>query len=185
MHEHFYKGSFIQYVRKVFRKTNISYLLVRTRTFVCQEVRNVSFSKNFAYVLIASIIKHVLTVPSMKVHQFSSAPPSLWTTFAKLTRFYEESLAWSNKEKRWPNLSWKKKYIWLNISEKSDTDLTNPEIMSPYLHGYANHLSTMQSATVHETTWRFNVAMVSVKNMTKMNDILFFKTKIWQTFFVI
>ena len=34
-----------------FRKTNISYPLMRTRTCVYQGVRNVSFSENFAYVL--------------------------------------------------------------------------------------------------------------------------------------
>ena len=37
------------YVRKMFRKTNICYLLISTRTY--QEVRNVSLSRNLAYVL--------------------------------------------------------------------------------------------------------------------------------------
>ena len=45
------KGSFIKYVRKIFRKTNISNPLIRTRTCAYQGVRNVSFSENFAYVL--------------------------------------------------------------------------------------------------------------------------------------
>ena len=36
------------YVRKIFRKTKISYLLICTRTCVYQGVRNVSFSENFA-----------------------------------------------------------------------------------------------------------------------------------------
>ena len=45
------KGSFIKYVRKVFRKTNISNPLIRTRTCAEQGVRNVSFSENSAYVL--------------------------------------------------------------------------------------------------------------------------------------
>ena len=31
----------------------------------------------------------------------------------------------------------------LNTGEKSDTDIPNLGIMSPYLHGCANHLSTM------------------------------------------
>ena len=44
-------GSFIQYVRKIFRKTNISYLLIRARTCVYQGVSNVSFSEDFKYVL--------------------------------------------------------------------------------------------------------------------------------------
>ena len=43
--------SSISYVRKIFRKTNISYSLIRTRSCVYQEVRNVSFSENFAHVL--------------------------------------------------------------------------------------------------------------------------------------
>ena len=44
------KGSFIWQVCKIFRKTNISYPLIRTRTCVYQGVRNVSFSENSAYV---------------------------------------------------------------------------------------------------------------------------------------
>ena len=47
----FCRGLFIQYVRKIFRKTNISYPLIRTRTCAYQWVRNVSFSENLAYVL--------------------------------------------------------------------------------------------------------------------------------------
>ena len=43
--------SSISYVRKIFRKTNISYPLIRTRSCAYQEVRNVSFSENFAHVL--------------------------------------------------------------------------------------------------------------------------------------
>ena len=38
-------------VRKIFRETNISYPLIRTRMHAYQEVRNVSFSETFAYVL--------------------------------------------------------------------------------------------------------------------------------------
>ena len=44
-------GSFIQYVRKRFLKTNISYPLIRTRMYPYQGVRNVSFQENFSYVL--------------------------------------------------------------------------------------------------------------------------------------
>ena len=44
-------GSSIQYALKVFRKTNISYTLIRTRRCAYQEVRNASSSENFAYVL--------------------------------------------------------------------------------------------------------------------------------------
>ena len=36
---------------KIFRKTNISYPLMCTCTSVCQGVRDVSFSENFAYAL--------------------------------------------------------------------------------------------------------------------------------------
>ena len=41
----------IYYVHKIFRKTNISYPLLRTGTCAYQWVRNVGFSKNFVYVL--------------------------------------------------------------------------------------------------------------------------------------
>ena len=44
-------GSSIKYVRKIFRKTNISNPLIRTRTCAYQGVRNVSFPENFVYVL--------------------------------------------------------------------------------------------------------------------------------------
>ena len=45
------KGSLIYYVRKIFRKTNISYTLIRTHLCAYQGVRNVSFSENFANVI--------------------------------------------------------------------------------------------------------------------------------------
>ena len=45
-----YWGSSIKYVRKISQKTNISNPLIRARTCAYQEVRNVSFSANFAYV---------------------------------------------------------------------------------------------------------------------------------------
>ena len=38
-------------VRKTFRKTNISYPLIQTRTCAYQGLRNVSFSENVLYVL--------------------------------------------------------------------------------------------------------------------------------------
>ena len=44
-------GPSFKYVRKIFRKTNISNPLTRTPTCAHQGVRNVSFSENFAYVL--------------------------------------------------------------------------------------------------------------------------------------
>ena len=44
-------GSSIQYVRKIFRKTNIPYSLVGTGTCAYQEVRYVGFSEIFAYLL--------------------------------------------------------------------------------------------------------------------------------------
>ena len=46
-----YMGPSIMYVRKIFRKTNISNPLIRTRTCAYKGVGNVSFSENFAYVL--------------------------------------------------------------------------------------------------------------------------------------
>ena len=45
------KGPSIKYVRKIFRKTNISNLMICTRTCAYQGVRNISFSENLAYVL--------------------------------------------------------------------------------------------------------------------------------------
>ena len=44
-------GSFTKYVSKIYRKTYIFYLLLRTRLCAYQGVGNVSFSKNFADVL--------------------------------------------------------------------------------------------------------------------------------------
>ena len=46
-----HKGSSIQCERKIFRKKNISDPLIRTWMCAYQEVRNASFSKNFADVL--------------------------------------------------------------------------------------------------------------------------------------
>ena len=43
--------SFIYYVCRMFRKTNISYPLIHTRMWAYQMVRTVSFSENFAYIL--------------------------------------------------------------------------------------------------------------------------------------
>ena len=49
---HLFRVPSIRYVRKIFRKTNISNPLMRTRTRAYQGVRNVNFSENFACVLI-------------------------------------------------------------------------------------------------------------------------------------
>ena len=46
-----YYGSSTKYVRKIFQKTNISNPLMRIRTCAYKGVRNVSFLKNFAYIL--------------------------------------------------------------------------------------------------------------------------------------
>ena len=44
-------GPFIQYVlRKIFRKTNISYPLIRTRARAYKGVRIVRYKENFAHV---------------------------------------------------------------------------------------------------------------------------------------
>ena len=45
------RGSFILYVREIFQKTNIFYPLICTSTCAYQEVKNVSFSESFAYIL--------------------------------------------------------------------------------------------------------------------------------------
>ena len=44
---YWYKGSFIYYARKIFRKTIISYPLIQTSTCVYQGVINVSFFRKF------------------------------------------------------------------------------------------------------------------------------------------
>ena len=55
----FQTGDHLQYIHRILQKTNISYPLIRTRTYplirtlTCRNagVRNFSFSGNFAYVL--------------------------------------------------------------------------------------------------------------------------------------
>ena len=59
------EGSFVYYIHKIFRKTNISYPLLRTWTCLYQGVKNVSFSENFANV----INKLSLTWPSTKAYR--------------------------------------------------------------------------------------------------------------------
>ena len=72
----FWQGiiQYFQYECKIFRKTNISYLLKRTRMWAYQEVRNISFPRNFAYVLyrLSPIWPVLLTGPwETKIkHQF-------------------------------------------------------------------------------------------------------------------
>ena len=56
------KGPSIKYVRKIFRKSNISNPLIRTCTY--QGVINVSFSENFAYVLNGWSLKYTVKLLS-------------------------------------------------------------------------------------------------------------------------
>ena len=68
------KGSSIKYVRKIFRKTNISNPLIRTRTCAYQGVRNVSFLENFAYVLNGWLLNTyktlwLITLPYLLLHR--------------------------------------------------------------------------------------------------------------------
>ena len=61
-------GSFIQYVRKIFRKDNISHPLIHRRTCALQGVRNVNFSENFAYIKRSTgckSIQRVIQIPSL------------------------------------------------------------------------------------------------------------------------
>ena len=51
----------------MFRKTNIFYPLIRTRTCTHQRVRNFGFSKNFANLLIESALVVVLIFINHKV----------------------------------------------------------------------------------------------------------------------
>ena len=70
-------GSFIWEARKISRKTNISYSLIRTRTCVYQGVRNVSFSENFAYQLNEwSLYKNKNSSPSTPITFTPLSSPS-------------------------------------------------------------------------------------------------------------
>ena len=60
-------GSFIKYVRKISRKTNISNPLIRTCTCGYHGVRNVSFSGNFAYVLNGRPLGAYVLFPGFKI----------------------------------------------------------------------------------------------------------------------
>ena len=71
------QGSFLKHVDKIFRKTNISYLLIRTRTCTYQTILNISFSENFAY------------VPLYKKCLYSEL---FWSVFSRIWPEYEVSL---------------------------------------------------------------------------------------------
>ena len=57
------------------------------------------------------------------------------------------------------------------MSEMWDTDLPNLGIMLQYLHGYPNHLDTVQRPSIDETIWRY-VFMISgsPKSWHKTNE---------------
>ena len=59
------RGSSIKYVRKIFRKTDISNPLIRTRTCAYQGVKNVSFSEDFAYLLNGWPLANFLLLPGI------------------------------------------------------------------------------------------------------------------------
>ena len=65
------KGSSITYDRKIFRKTNISNPLTRTRTCAYQRNRNVSFSGNFAYIINGWPLTVIITLFNKTVTEFS------------------------------------------------------------------------------------------------------------------
>ena len=65
---HLCKGSFIQYVLKVFRKTNIFYALIRKRACSYQGVRNVSYFGKF-YARIKWMIPNGKSTAQVKVVQ--------------------------------------------------------------------------------------------------------------------
>ena len=76
------QGSSIKYVRKIFRKTNISNFLIRTRTCAYQGVRNVSFSENFTYALNGWPLPdfHSFTIFAEKLHRrfLTGSEMSVW-----------------------------------------------------------------------------------------------------------
>ena len=75
---------FSKYVRKISRKTNISYLLIRTWKCAYQGVRNVSCSEYFAYVL----TERTFTWKRTKI--FSSGPPTWCSQDLKLRKCWTQ-----------------------------------------------------------------------------------------------
>ena len=74
------QGSFIKYIRKIFRKTYISYV----RTCPCQGVINVDFAENLAYVL--NEWSHITMIIPIQLENF-------WLFFAEENLI--PSIVWS------------------------------------------------------------------------------------------
>ena len=89
------QGPSIKYVRKIFRKTNISNTLIRTHTCAYQEVRNVIFSENFAYVLVGWFPK--------QDSEYSSGIGKSSKLFMKLIKYHIQTKLNSNKLNSKPN----------------------------------------------------------------------------------
>ena len=87
------KGSFIYYARKIFRKTSISYPLLRPRASAYQGVKNASFLGGFVYIVTrwslfcnASKCYEGLSF-CCNVHLYSAAKVDSFSTYAKFWWF--------------------------------------------------------------------------------------------------
>ena len=68
--KHYHKGPSIKYVRKIFRKSDISNPLIYTRMCLYQGVRNVSFSENFAHLKALSHRLQLKIFLHVELHRF-------------------------------------------------------------------------------------------------------------------
>ena len=73
--------------RQIFRKTNISYPLIRARTCAYQGLRKVRFSENLAY--------FVFLKTRFEVHPFGLLPTNNWKNL-KLSPLHSSQISWRN-----------------------------------------------------------------------------------------
>ena len=81
-----WKWSSISYVRKIFRTTNISYLLMRAQTCAYQGVRNTRFSENFAYVLNGCSQSWWVHFPEFSTPKNMIISLKIWSSFTSLRK---------------------------------------------------------------------------------------------------
>ena len=93
------KVSFIQYVRRIFRKTNISYPLIRRRTCAYQGVRNVCFFGKFGVLcfLETTVLRFALL---LMINEFKDSTTTsrkklfeqnIWTNMGHNSLLYEQA----------------------------------------------------------------------------------------------
>ena len=92
--QEFSLGPFIKNVHKIFRKTNISYLLIRIPMCAYQEVRNVSFPENFANVLNQwSLCLSVKNVSKITTDRILRKTAKDWSLNSQWTGFYMTAIS--------------------------------------------------------------------------------------------